>query len=540
MKSEHEPRARVAPQGGFVPLSAAIPSLDSGHPPCANASKAVKAETTVKARAKAELNLLHNNEERVLEKNGKAGKPGAESEAWPQVRERLRERIGEDKFVSWFGEASFVGVANQLVTLSVSTKFLRSWIKSNYSDLLVELFRAAGVDARRVDVLERGSVVATIPTTEAPAAAEPVQRAESGAVALRVSDSGKSEPVGSLPDKRMTFESFMVSPSNLVAHAAASRIASAFDQVQFNPLYIHGSVGLGKTHLLHALSHAAREKGKRVLYLTADSFRFGFLKALTNRQAAASFKETIRGFDLLLIDDLQFLQGKYTEAEFGHTLNALLDGSRQVVVSCDRRPADLETFDERLRSRLGGGLTVQIMAPEEELRRQILHAKADSERQRFADLVIPESVIAFIARSVDSNGRDLEGALNRLVHYHQLRRNPITIEMAEESLRGFVKARDPKRVKIDDIIRIAAKYYNISRNDLLSSRRTRNVVMPRQIAMFLAKSMTPRSLPEIGSRFGNRDHTTVLHAVRKIEGLVQKDQQLANDIDVLRQMVLEA
>lgn len=533
MKSEHDMRARSAPQGGFVPLAAAVA-------PLSNPAGAFYKTGNHTARSLAPC-------ARAVGEQGVGPSVSAqpeEGQLWEQVRSRLRARIGEDNFVSWFGEANYEGMGDQVAVISVSTRFLRSWVKSNYTDILIELFRAEGAEIKRLDVLERGSVVtARLKTANVAEKAAPKQVSETVTRSISMPrsavDSAQNEALDCTPDKRMTFDSFKVSQSNLIAHSAACRIAGTLDQVQFNPLYIYGSVGLGKTHLLNALVHAAREKNRRVLYLTAESFRFGFLKALTNRTAANAFKETMRGFDLLLIDDLQFLQGKHTEAEFGHTLNALLDGSRQVVVACDRPPCELETVDERLRSRLGGGLTVQIAAPEEDLRRKILTAKAELERQRYPDLVIPESVIGVIARAVDSNGRDLEGAFNRLVHYHQLRRAPISIEMAEEILRGFVKARDPKRVKIEDIIRITSKYYNIHRNDLLSSRRTRNVVMPRQIAMFLAKTMTPRSLPEIGSRFGNRDHTTVLHAVRKIESLLQEDQRLSTDVDMLKQIILE-
>ncbi len=521
MKSEHEVRAHRAPQNGFVSLAAAAApfggaALHNPAPSCARS-------TPVKPLPPSAPEM-------------------APHDVWERVRVHLRKTIGDDKFISWFGEANFEGLVDQSVVLSVSTKFLRSWIRNNYTDILLSLFCAEGLDARKLDVVERGSVVTSrISVTEPVVLGDGARRADECAIAApaRAAVEG-SDSLGANPDKKLTFGSFMVGQSNIVAHAAASRIAQSLDHVQFNPLYIYGSVGLGKTHLLHALAHAAKESGKRVLYLTAEGFRFGFLKALTNRSAAAAFKETMRGFDLLLIDDLQFLQGKHTEAEFGHTLNALLDGSRQVVVACDRRPADLETFDERLRSRLGGGLMVQISLPEESLRRNILLAKAELERQRYPELQVPDGVISFMARSVDSNGRDLEGALHRLVHYHQLSRTPITVDMAEDIMRGFVRARDPKRVKIEDIIRMSAKFYAISRNDLLSSRRTRNVVLPRQIAMYLAKTMTPRSLPEIGGRFGNRDHTTVLHAVRKIENMLKGDVQLANDLDMLRQMILEA
>ena len=350
------------------------------------------------------------------------------------------------------------------------------------------------------------------------------------------------EALGGSPlDPRLTFETFVVGRSNTLAHAAAKQVAQARrgDPVMFNPLYIHAGVGLGKTHLLQAIAWAGNASAERkVLYLTAEKFMYGFVSAL-RAQTALAFKEALRGIDVLVIDDLQFLQGKSTQAEFCHTLNALIDAGRQVVIAADRPPTDLESLDERVRSRLAGGLVVEMGSLGEELRLEILKRRVAAARQHHPGFDVPAPVLAFIAKSVTHNGRDLEGALNRLLAHSKLTGQPVTMEMAEREVRDLIRPQEPKRVKIEDIQRIVARQYNVSRADLLSSRRTANVVRPRQVAMYLAKTLTLRSLPEIGRRFGGRDHTTVLHAVRKIEGLVGNDTALAEEIEVLKRQLQE-
>jgi chromosomal replication initiator protein len=242
---------------------------------------------------------------------------------------------------------------------------------------------------------------------------------------------------------------------------------------------------------------------------------------------------------VLVIDDLQFLQGKSTQAEFCHTLNALIDAGRQVVIAADRPPSDLESLDDRMRSRLAGGLVVEMGPLGEDLRLEILKTRVAAARQYHPGFDVPAPVLAYIAKSVTHNGRDLEGAVNRLLAHNKLTGQPVTMEMAEREVRDLIRPQEPKRVKIEDIQRVVARQYNVSRADLLSSRRTANVVRPRQVAMYLAKTLTLRSLPEIGRRFGGRDHTTVLHAVRKIEGLVGNDTMLADEIEVLKRQLQE-
>jgi len=265
---------------------------------------------------------------------------------------------------------------------------------------------------------------------------------------------------------------------------------------------------------------------------------YGFVAALKN-QSAIDFKEALRGIDALVIDDLQFLQGKTVQQEFCHTLNALIDAGRQVVVAADRAPPELETLEERVRSRLAGGLVVEIAPLEEELRLRILEGRVAALKAEHSGFDVPAGVISHVARQVTQNGRDLDGAVTRLLAHNQLSGRPITVELADEVIRDLIRPSDPRRIRVEDILRIVAKHYGVSRADLLSSRRTANVVRPRQIAMYLAKTLTLRSLPEIGRRFGGRDHTTVLHAVRKIEGLVSGDKVLAEEIEVLKRMLQE-
>jgi chromosomal replication initiator protein len=350
------------------------------------------------------------------------------------------------------------------------------------------------------------------------------------------------EALGGSPlDPRLSFETFVVGRSNTLAHAAAKQVALARrgEPVMFNPLYVHAGVGLGKTHLLQAIAWAGNGiPDRKVLYLTAEKFMYGFVAAL-KAQTALAFKEALRGIDVLVIDDLQFLQGKSTQVEFCHTLNALIDAGRQVVIAADRPPADLESLDDRVRSRLAGGLVVEMGSLEEELRFEILKSRVAAARAHHAGFDVPQGVLTFVAKMITHNGRDLDGALNRLLAHNKLTGLPVTMDMAERAVRDLVRPQEPKRVKIEDIQRVVARQYNVSRADLLSSRRTANVVRPRQIAMYLAKTLTLRSLPEIGRRFGGRDHTTVLHAVRKIEGLVGNDNMLAEEVELLKRLLQE-
>src|SRR5512144_1915506 len=469
-----------------------------------------------------------------------------EQDRWSRVKGRLRSNVGEDVYTSWFARMDLEGVQEESVRLSVPTRFLKSWIQAHYAERVLTCWQAEMPEVHRIDLTVRSAVRPAAPAKEAPAPVEakradarPMQ--ELRAVAIAPVSASHDALGGSPLDPRLTFASFVVGRSNTLAHAAARQVAEGRrgDAVMFNPLYIHAGVGLGKTHLLQAVTWAGNTGAERkVLYLTAEKFMYGFVSALKS-QTALAFKESLRGIDVLVIDDLQFLQGKSTQAEFCHTLNALIDAGRQVVIAADRPPADLESLDERVRSRLAGGLVVEMGSLGEELRLEILKCRAAAARQHHPCFDVPAPVLTFIAKTVTHNGRDLEGALNRLLAHSKLTGQPVTLEMAEREVRDLIRPQEPKRVKIEDIQRVVARQYNVSRADLLSSRRTANVVRPRQVAMYLAKTLTLRSLPEIGRRFGGRDHTTVLHAVRKIEGLVGNDMALAEEIEILKRQLQE-
>ncbi len=469
-----------------------------------------------------------------------------DQESWSRVKGRLRAEVGDDVYSSWFARMDLEGMADATVRLSVPTRFLKSWIQSHYSERVLAAWRAEQATVDRIELSVRSGVLRPLPVKPAAAQTTLPQRDGrdlrfNGETRLAGAPlSSAHEALGGSPlDPRLTFETFVLGRSNTLAHAAAKQVAAArrSDPVMFNPLYIHAGVGLGKTHLLQSITWAGNASGERkVLYLTAEKFMYGFVSALRS-QTALAFKEALRGIDVLVIDDLQFLQGKSTQAEFCHTLNALIDAGRQVVIASDRPPSDLESLDDRVRSRLAGGLVVEMSSLGEELRLEILKFRMAAARQYHPGFDVPLPILAYIAKTVTHNGRDLEGALNRLLAHSKLTGQPVTMELAEREIRDLIRPQEPKRVKIEDIQRVVARQYNVSRADLLSSRRTANVVRPRQVAMYLAKTLTLRSLPEIGRRFGGRDHTTVLHAVRKIENLVGNDTSLAEEIELLKRQL---
>src|SRR4051812_13180207 len=473
----------------------------------------------------------------------------SDQERWTRVQARLRAAVGDENFKSWFGALEHDAINDDVVRLSLPTRFLKSWVQSHYADKLLACWKAEMPSIRRIDLVHRSAVLRNTAAKAKPNESVEIARDVKSRVAERGEPRGAQPPAqaahealgGSPLDPRLAFDTFVVGRSNTLAHAAAKQVALARrgEPVLFNPLYIHSGTGLGKTHLLQSIAWAGNGiADRKVLYLTAEKFMYGFVAAL-KAQTALAFKEALRGIDVLVIDDLQFLQGKSTQVEFCHTLNALIDAGRQVVIAADRPPSDLESLDDRVRSRLAGGLVVEMGSLEEELRLEILKSRAAAARTHHPGFDVPQAVLTFVAKMITHNGRDLDGALNRLLASNKLTGLPITMDMAERAVRDLIRPQEPKRVKIEDIQRIVARHYNVSRADLLSSRRTANVVRPRQIAMYLAKTLTLRSLPEIGRRFGGRDHTTVLHAVRKIDSLVGNDSVLAEEIEILKRLLQE-
>ena len=468
-------------------------------------------------------------------------------ELFERVMAQLKVHVGNEAYTSWFGRLQLDEFSRSQVRLSVPTAFLRSWITNHYATILTELWRQECPTLLRVDVVVRG--MNRVVKHHAPRKEEEthVQNHQENMVvssshgrAERFSGEAQQSVFGSPLDSRYTFDTFVEGPSNRVALAAARSIAESHKSaLRFNPLFIHAAVGLGKTHLLQAIAAAALQRPTpvRVIYLTAEYFMWRFATAIRDNNAL-SFKEQLRDIDLLIIDDMQFLQGKSIQHEFCHLLNMLLDSAKQVVVAADRAPAELESLDVRVRSRLQGGVSLEIESPDYDMRLEMLRKRLKAAQHDDPSISIPDEVLSHIARTVSGSGRDLEGAFNQLL-FRQSFEPDLSLNRIDELLDHLTRSGEPKRIRIEEIQRVVARHYNVSKQDLLSNRRTRTIVKPRQVAMYLAKMMTPRSLPEIGRRFGGRDHTTVLHAVRKIEDMVGADQQLAKELELLKRLIDE-
>jgi len=457
------------------------------------------------------------------------GSADADTQAqWARVRAHLREEFGEAAFRSWLRSMTLLDVVEGRVRIGVPTRFLREWVAAHYADRIRALWNAENAAISAIEVFVTGGA--------AGAARGARRESDEGAVApvTVVDDKGEiSAPL----DPRFTFENFVVGKPNELAHAAARRIAescvAAKRTVPFNPLFLYGGVGLGKTHLMHAIGWHIRTQipGRKVIYLSAEKFMYQFIRALRFK-STMDFKDQFRSVDVLMIDDVQFISGKdSTQEEFFHTFNALVDQNRQIVISADKSPSDLEGMEDRMKSRLGWGLVADIHPTTYELRLGILQAKAEQRK-----VAMPPKVMEFLAHKITSNVRELEGALNRILAHATLIGRAITLESAQEVLHDLLRAND-RRVTIDEIQKRVAEHYNIRLSDMHSARRARAVARPRQVAMFLCKQLTPRSLPEIGRKFGGRDHTTVMHAVRKIEELRATDRTLAEDVELLRRML---
>ncbi|HEX3538588.1 MAG TPA: chromosomal replication initiator protein DnaA [Stellaceae bacterium] len=451
-----------------------------------------------------------------------------------RVLGRLRQAVGDTAFRSWFTALSIERAEKNERVVAVPTRFLRNWIETHYSDQLLASWRAENQAVTRISVIVEPRIANAGDTAE-----------EGNGEALSESsepplpnDIGDEKGLLSAPlDPRFTFDNFVVGKPNELAHAAARRVAdacAAADRgVPFNPLFLYGGVGLGKTHLMHAIAWHVRTQapGRRVIYLSAEKFMYQFIRAIRYR-STIDFKEQLRSVDLLMVDDVQFVADKdSTQEELFHTFNALVDQNRQIVFSADKSPSDLEGLEERMRSRLGWGLVADLHPTTYELRLGILQSKAEH-----SGVAVPPKVLEFLAHKIVSNVRELEGALNRICAHMQLVGREITLESAQELLHDLLRSNE-RRVTIDEIQKKVAEHFNIKMAEMTSARRARAVARPRQVAMYLAKQLTARSLPEIGRKFGGRDHTTVMHACKKIEELTETDRALAEDVELLRRML---
>ena len=463
---------------------------------------------------------------------------------WSAVREVLQEKLGRESFRNWIHPLvcrpqKEGDVVDDVVTLEAPTEFVRDWVMTHFHGTILESFQTLNARVKRLEVglVSCGSQndVSILGEGE-----KGVGEGEKGDLfgqksrEVRVQKPAAESAVlsmGSVLDPRLTFDNFVVGKPNEFAYAAALRVAESAG-VSFNPLFLHGGVGLGKTHLMHAIAHHIRKMHphRSVVYLSAEKFMYHFIKALRFKDTV-TFKDQLRSAHVLMIDDIQFISGKEsTQEEFFHTFNALVDQKRQVVLSADKSPSDLQGIEERVRSRLAWGLAADIHPTTYELRLGILESKAETLGN------VPHTLLEFLAQKITSNIRELEGALTRITAHANLVGRQMSIEMAKEVLKDLLRACD-RVVTLEDIQKFVANYYSVSVGALSSSKRSKEVVIPRQMAMFLSKKLTTKSFPEIGRAFGGRDHTTVLHGVRKISSELETNSKIKEDVDLLSRML---
>ena len=443
---------------------------------------------------------------------------------WNIVLKKLNSEYGNEIFNSWIKNISIKNLDNDIIYFTVPTRFIRDWITSHYLDKIIYFLNQENPDIKRVKISIDNALTSNMLNLNKDISSENNQ--------IKASFNSNSSDDWPL-DERFTFDKFITGPTNELAFASAKRLCSD-DTYEFNPLYVYGGVGLGKTHLLHAIAWQISEEkvNSKVLYLSAERFMFQFIKSLRQKDTM-TFKQKFRSADVLIIDDIQFMIGKNsTQEEFFHTFNTLIDHNHQVVISADRSPVDLDGIEERIRSRLGWGLVTDIHASDYELRLGVLQTKAKKHIDDNPEIILKDNILEFLAQRIDSNIRVLEGALNRVIAYSSFVGRPLTTEMAQEVLKDLIRA-SQRRITIDDIQRKVADYYNLRLSDLLSARRSRTIARPRQVAMYLSKVLTTRSLPEIGRKFGGRDHTTVIHAVKRIESLQGTDTTIQEEVDLL-------
>ena len=448
--------------------------------------------------------------------------------AWARVRAKLRQEFGESVYRSWFKPLVLRAVDGSKVELSAPTTFMQARIEAQYSSRIKEIW----VSESGGSIKTLGITVLSASSSENLGRSNNLELKQTPQLPLVSKNVKVENPLEAALDSRFTFENFVVGKPNELAYAAAQRVAGS-DDVNFNPLFLYGGVGLGKTHLMHSIAWEIRRRdpSRRVLYLSAEKFMYQFIRALRFKDTMA-FKDQFRSVDVLMIDDVQFIGGKdSTQEEFFHTFNALVDQNRQVVVSADKSPNDLEGLEERLRSRLGWGLVADIHPTTYELRLGILQSKLEK-----IGVHVPIKVLEFLAHKITSNVRELEGAMNRITAHATLVGRDITLEATQEVLHDLLRAYD-RRITVEEIQRQVASHYQVRMGDMHSARRSRAVARPRQIAMYLSKQLTQHSLPDIGRRFGGRDHTTVLHAVRKVDELCAVDAGFKDDVEFLRRML---
>ena len=444
---------------------------------------------------------------------------------WTKLKISLKKSIGENNFNNWLSPINFSYVDDDMAVFTVPTNFLGNYVSQNWGELITEQISSENNKISRIKFeVDTKSNNFGDSKRSAPA---------------HINVQKDNELAGAQLDKRFTFDAFVVGKPNELAHAAARRVAEGGD-VSFNPLFLYGGVGLGKTHLMHAIAWelSNRRPDINVLYLSAEQFMYRFVQALRERKMM-DFKQLFRSVDILMVDDVQFIAGKgSTQEEFFHTFNALVDQSKQIIISGDRAPGEIKDLEDRIKSRLQSGLVVDLHPTDYELRLGILQSKVERQKQQYPELSIDDNVLEFLALRISTNVRVLEGALTRLFAFASLIGRHITLEVAQDCLADVLRASE-RKITVEEIQRKVSEHYNIRLSDMIGPKRLRTYARPRQIAMFLSKQLTSRSLPEIGRRFGGRDHTTVMHGVRRIEELRSQDGQIAEDLEMLRR-ALEA
>jgi chromosomal replication initiator protein len=440
--------------------------------------------------------------------------------SWNKIASELKKSLDKDTFQNWIKPINFETQLDNSLTLSVPTRFLRDWIIKNYASVIKRAYLDQGVTVDKLSIIVKENNNRIIPGTE---------------VVYQDNEDDEDtyyDDISAPLDPQFTFDNFIVGKPNELAYAAAQRVAQS-EVVSFNPLFLYGGVGLGKTHLMHAVAWSIKKRSpkKNVVYLTAEKFMYQFIKALRFKNIM-SFKEQFRSVDVLMIDDVQFIIGKdNTQEEFFHTFNTLVDKKRQIIISADKSPADLEGLEDRLKSRLGWGLVADIHPLTYELRLGILQAKAEQK-----SMTLTSDVLEFLADKITNNVREMEGALNRLAVHASLQDSEVTVDLVKDVLKDLLRT-NSRKITIDEIQKKVVEHYNIKLSDMHSPRRSRSIARPRQVAMYLAKSITTRSLPEIGRKFGGRDHTTVIHAIKTIEEIMVNDPSLAEDIELLTRIL---
>ena len=440
--------------------------------------------------------------------------------SWNKIASELKKSLDKDTFQNWIKPINFETQLDNSLTLSVPTRFLRDWIIKNYAPVIKRAYLDQGVTVDKLSIIVKENNNRIIPGTE---------------VVYQDNEDDEDtyyDDISAPLDPQFTFDNFIVGKPNELAYAAAQRVAQS-EVVSFNPLFLYGGVGLGKTHLMHAVAWNIKKRNpkKNVVYLTAEKFMYQFIKALRFKNIM-SFKEQFRSVDVLMIDDVQFIIGKdNTQEEFFHTFNTLVDKKRQIIISADKSPADLEGLEDRLKSRLGWGLVADIHPLTYELRLGILQAKAEQK-----SMTLTSDVLEFLADKITNNVREMEGALNRLAVHSSLQDSEVTVDLVKDVLKDLLRT-NSRKITIDEIQKKVVEHYNIKLSDMHSPRRSRSIARPRQVAMYLAKSITTRSLPEIGRKFGGRDHTTVIHAIKTIEEIMVNDPSLAEDIELLTRIL---